>query len=94
MSKSGSWTETVLKALKALRADERPASLEEVYRAVKEIAPSRCDDSDVYERVVRGRKYSEPRWRRNVRDALVKLKKRGLVVAEGQRLWKLASPQT
>jgi len=81
-----SWLAVVLKALEELKADERAVSLRELYEAVKSVAPARCDDSSVY--AFRGR--GEPRWKRDVRDALAKLKRRGIVVREGRGVWRLA----
>ena len=89
MSKQGSWVSIVLEALKNLRADEKPVSTDELYNAVKKIASSRCDDADVYTYNDKGRLRSEPRWRRNVRDALVKLKRKRVVVSEGRGKWRL-----
>jgi hypothetical protein len=94
MSGERPWTEVVLKALESLGADRRAVPVAELYEAVRRIAPSRCDDSYLYEVEVRGKRYSEPRWRRNVRDALVKLERRGIVVRERKGLWRLTPPQT
>ena len=90
MSEQRSWVSIVLDALKELRADERAVSIDELYSTVKKIAPARCNDSDVYTYNNRGRLRSEPRWKRDVRDALVKLKRKGVVVSEGRGKWKLA----
>ena len=90
MSEQKSWVSIVLEALKELRADERAVSVDELYDAVKKIAPSRCDDSNVYTFIDKGKQRSEPRWKRDVRDALVKLKRRGIVISEGRDMWRLA----
>jgi len=90
MSPQESWTAIVLEALKELRAHERAVSLRELYEVVKRVAPAKCDDSNTYTYVdKRGRRGIEPRWRRNVRDALVKLKRRGVVSREGKNAWRL-----
>jgi hypothetical protein len=94
MSEERSWTEIVLEALKILGADKRAVSIDKIYEAVKDIAPSKCIDSDVYVHEAEGRRFAEPRWKRDVRDALIKLKKRGLVSSEKRGLWRLAVPQT
>jgi hypothetical protein len=56
--------------------------------------PPRCGDGYLYEPKIRGRRCPEPRWRRNVRDALVKLKRRGLAVSKREGLWRFTPPQT
>ena len=89
MSEQRSWVSIVLEALKELRAHEKAVSIDELYSTVKKTAPSRCDDADVYTYSNKGRLRSEPRWKRDVRDALVKLKRRGIVVSEGRGRWKL-----
>ena len=94
MSEERSWTEIVLEALKILGADKRAVSIDKIYEAVKNIAPSKCIDSDVYVHEAEERRFAEPRWKRDVRDALIKLKKRGLVSSEKRGLWRLAVPQT
>jgi hypothetical protein len=94
MSEKRSWTKIVLEALKTLGADKRSVSLAEIYEAVKNIVPSKCIDSDVYVHEAEGRRFVEPRWKRDVRDALIKLKKRGLALSEKRGLWRLVAPQT
>lgn len=84
---SESWVAVTLRALQELGAREKPAELSAVYEAVKRIAPERCRDDDLYIPKHGGR--AEPRWRKDVRDALIKLKRRGVAVNEGRGLWKL-----
>ncbi|PUA33353.1 MAG: hypothetical protein B7O98_02695 [Zestosphaera tikiterensis] len=92
MSTQRSWTAIVLEALKELRAHERAVSVGELYEAVKKIAPAECDDKNAYAHVDRrGRRRVEPRWKRNARDALLKLKRRGMVSREGRNAWRLVS---
>jgi hypothetical protein len=84
------WTTIVLYAMRKLGADERSVQLKEIYTAVKELAPSKCDEKDMYVYTYKGRETKELRWKKNVRDALRKLKQKGLVVNEGKGMWRLA----
>ena len=91
MQREQPWTEIVLGVLRSLGADRRAVSVAEIYRAVREAVPLRCDDSSLYRYEAEGRGFSEPKWKKNVRDALVKLERRGLAVRERRGLWRLAS---
>jgi len=55
MSEQKSWVNIVLEALKELKAYEKTVSINELYNAIKELASSRCDDSDVYTHIDKGR---------------------------------------
>jgi len=92
MVEGKTWTSIVLEVLKLLGADARAVQLKEIYEAVKRFDPSKCDDSNIYTHTYKGRRRSEPRWKRDVRDALLKLKRKGFVVSEGRGLWRLATP--
>jgi hypothetical protein len=45
-----------------------------------------CDDSNVHAFTYKGEVVREQRWGRNARDALLKLRRRGLVASEGRGL--------
>ena len=89
MSGRRSWSDLVLEAMKNLGADVKPVKVKDIYNAVERLAPSMCDNSNVYAFTCKGRIMREPRWRRNVRDILLKLKRRGLVASKGRGLWTL-----
>ena len=42
------WTTIVLYAMRKSGADERSVQLKEIYTVVKELAPSKCDEKDIY----------------------------------------------
>jgi hypothetical protein len=90
VSEERSWNEIVLRAMKNLGADVRPVALKDIYSAARELAPSMCNDENVYKLTYRGRTSIEARWRKDVRGALLRLKRKGLVVREGKGLWRLA----
>ncbi|MCC6005081.1 MAG: hypothetical protein LM590_12165 [Thermofilum sp.] len=89
MSGRRTWDDLVLEAMKNLGADVKPVALKDIYNAVERLAPSMCDNSNVYVLTYKGRVVREPRWRRNVRDALLKLRRRGLVASKGRGSWML-----
>ncbi|MCC6004746.1 MAG: hypothetical protein LM590_10435 [Thermofilum sp.] len=89
MSGRRAWNDLVLEAMKNLGADVKPATLKDIYNAVERLAPSMCDTSNMYVLTYKGRIVGEPRWRRNVRDALLKLRRRGLVASKGRGSWML-----
>lgn len=82
-----SWIKLVVKALEELNAYEKPAEIAAIYEAVRRIAPERCRDDDLYISRHDGR--VEPRWKRDVRDALVKLKNKGVAINEKKGAWRL-----
>ncbi len=44
--------------------------------------------------MIKGKRYAELRWKRDVRYALIELKMRGLAVDEKRGLWRFTSPET
>ncbi|MCC6005453.1 MAG: hypothetical protein LM590_14030 [Thermofilum sp.] len=85
-----SWTDIVVEALKSLGAEQKAVLIQEIYDAVRKIAPSMCDDRNIYTHVRGNVSRSEPRWKKSVRNALHTLKRRGLVTHLRTGLWKLA----
>ena len=83
------WLGTVMEAMKLLGAESKAVSIQEIYEMVKKVAPSKCVDSNVYTHARGKVNRVEPKWKKNVRNALYYLKRKGLVTREGFRLWKL-----